>query len=142
MVLVENITDELYKTKFSEVEKFKLKLLASISHELQTPLNSSINMLQLSKAVIKDPAILENYILPPLCSNKLLLSIVQDILDFARIETGDFDLKLESFNLQKSVLQCLKLFSAQLKIKHLDCRFINKMSIPKIHIISDLQRFK
>jgi len=58
-----------------------LKLLASISHELKTPLNTSINILENLHGEFPDD-IYSATIKPALSSNKYLLNVFNDILDY------------------------------------------------------------
>lgn len=70
-----------------QTNKFKSKMLNSLTHELKTPLNCSINLLTslLEHGGLKQDLI-EDYLKPSLTSNKLLLFIIHDILDLAEIE--------------------------------------------------------
>ena len=57
-------------------------MFSSLSHELRTPLNCSIAMMQILKDQTQDHQLTSQYLIPALHSNKLLLNLVNDILDY------------------------------------------------------------
>lgn len=80
------------KTTADEANKEKSLFLATMTHELRTPMNGALGMLQLlSTTEINSEQ--SNYIEIAINSSEHLLNIVNDILDFSKIEKGD--LKLE-----------------------------------------------
>ncbi len=62
--------------------KAAMKIFASLSHELRTPLNCSLSMLEVYSQLNGNDKQTKEYIEPALVSNKLMLSLVNDILDF------------------------------------------------------------
>jgi PAS domain S-box-containing protein len=89
----------------------KSEFLSRMSHELRTPLNAVLGFSQLLQA---DPQVME---LPSVQSNvqyiqqagELLLSLVDEVLDLARVESGRLQLELETLDLGGLVLQCVSL---------------------------------
>lgn len=80
------------KKEADEANKAKSLFLATMTHELRTPMNGALGMLQLlSTTDINSEQ--SNYIDIAINSSEHLLNIVNDILDFSKIEKGD--LKLE-----------------------------------------------
>lgn len=81
--------------------KAKSTFLANMSHELRTPLNAVIGYSELLEEEVKDLG--HDELLPDLhrikTAGKLLLSLVNDVLDLSKIEAGRMELLLESFNL-------------------------------------------
>lgn len=65
MVVVEDVTDKHYNQQVNELQSFKLKMLASVSHELRTQLNCSIILLQVSQSKVS-PEVYQELILPAL----------------------------------------------------------------------------
>lgn len=58
-----------------------MKIFLSLSHELRTPLNCSISMLEvLTKHLEK--GLIDKLVKPAINSNKLLLNLINDMLDF------------------------------------------------------------
>lgn len=98
-------------------------MLASISHELKTPLNSSISNLQqliLNKEIPMQ--LKENYVNPALFNNHILKNIVYDILDLASIDKGMVQLNYDIFNLKELIEDCLKYIKLQTDLKNIQTR--------------------
>ncbi|KAL4472714.1 hypothetical protein ABPG74_018663 [Tetrahymena malaccensis] len=125
LFLCEEISEKIYLNKAMRLQTFKSKMLASISHELRTPLNCSIGMLQLiydNQYAQKD--ILDQLIVPALFSNKLLLNIINDILDFNQINVGNFKLNFTQICIKKLIEDTLMLVKQSCLMKNLDLKFI------------------
>jgi K+-sensing histidine kinase KdpD len=70
---------------------FKSRLICSVSHEIKTPLNCSISLLGIALDSEDIPSSFkESLLFPTYCNNYVLLSIINDILDFASIDLGKF----------------------------------------------------
>ena len=102
-------TIELEKTRdlAEEATRAKSQFLASMSHELRTPLNAVIGYSEL----LVDEAHEENNtaIVPNLeritASGKHLLTLVNDILDLAKVEAGKMELVIEDFSIANEIEQ-------------------------------------
>ena len=89
-----------------EADRSKSRFLATVSHELRTPLNAVIGfseMLANPDLSPKDPARVRDYARIINTSGAHLLDVVNSFLDASRIESGRFDLKVESFDLAELV---------------------------------------
>ncbi|WP_170252768.1 CHASE domain-containing protein [Colwellia echini] len=71
--------------------------LANISHEYRTPLNAIIGFTEIAQRETHDEIAL-NYLTKISHSSNLLLSIVNDVLDISKMQTGKLDLENSSFN--------------------------------------------
>ncbi len=88
----------------------KTQFLANMSHELRTPLNAIIGFSEIMKTEAFGPLGSEQYVgysTDIEDSGRHLLSIVNDILDVARIETGDFSLNEDELEVE-DLLQTVK----------------------------------
>ena len=79
-------------------DKAKSDLLAMIGHELRTPMEAAVAMSELLLATPLDPT--QTYYAETLYqSGRSLLSVLNDVLDFSRLEAGRFELEQASFDL-------------------------------------------
>jgi cell cycle sensor histidine kinase DivJ len=89
-----------------EANRTKSRFLATVSHELRTPLNAVIGfseMLANPDLCPSDPARLRDYARIINGSGTHLLEVVNSFLDASRIESGHFELNVESFDLGELV---------------------------------------
>ena len=89
----------------------KSQFLATVSHEVRTPLNGIIGMSEL----IRDKAAGDTQKFAGVIhdSGRSLLRIVNDILDFSRIEAGRMDLELQEVKLSGLIEMAVELFSTR-----------------------------
>ncbi|MCR6514535.1 ATP-binding protein [Clostridium sp. LY3-2] len=105
------------KLKKSEIErKIKDDLIASVSHEIRTPLNAIISLIsymedtELSK-------VQEDYIKKIEGSSKILLGIINNILDFSKINNKGIELIEDAFNFNILVSNIDSMFKDQMALK-------------------------
>jgi signal transduction histidine kinase/DNA-binding response OmpR family regulator len=98
------IADEA-RERAEEANRTKSEFLANMSHELRTPLNAIIGYSEILEedAADNDQDFLINDIKKIRNAGKHLLSLINDVLDLAKIESGKVDLYLESFDVNKMV---------------------------------------
>ncbi|WP_285906629.1 response regulator [Pseudodesulfovibrio pelocollis] len=90
----------------------KDEFLANISHEVRTPLNGVMGMLQLIRASATGGE-QRGYVDMAIQSSRNLLRVLNDVLDFSKIEAGKLDLYEEPFDLDGLMRQCASLFRLQ-----------------------------
>ncbi|MEG2175223.1 MAG: histidine kinase dimerization/phospho-acceptor domain-containing protein, partial [Oscillospiraceae bacterium] len=66
----------------------KSEFLSRMSHEIRTPMNAIIGMSALAAGCIDDPKQVSEYISKVGISARFLLSLINDILDMSRIDSG------------------------------------------------------
>lgn len=109
----------------------KSEFLANMSHEIRTPFNGIMGMLQLCQSTdLTDEQ--KEYVTLALDSTRKLLSIINDILDLARIEKGQQYLCAIDFNIALMLNDLSALFNSQIKEKHLTLRCLIHDSVPEI----------
>ncbi len=98
------IADEA-RERAEEANRTKSEFLANMSHELRTPLNAIIGYSEILEedAIDQGQDSLINDIKKIRNAGKHLLSLINDVLDLAKIESGKVDLYLESFDINKLV---------------------------------------
>ncbi|MDF5734996.1 MULTISPECIES: sensor histidine kinase [unclassified Nostoc] len=101
-----------------EVSRLKSNFLASTSHELRTPLASTLNYLKLLKErLYEDEEELRQYIDGAYQSTQNLVTIINDVLDIAKIEDGRIALELETVYLEKLLQEQCFLSGAESRYK-------------------------
>lgn len=100
------------KEEAERANSAKDDFLANISHEVRTPLNGVIGMLQLMKGTELNREQAE-YIATGLKSSNSLRRVLDDLLDFSKIEAGILDIWEEPFELDELLGQCADLLSVQ-----------------------------
>mgnify|MGYP002560728282 CR=1 FL=1 len=88
------------KLKAEESDRLKSAFLANMSHEIRTPLNAIVGFSALL-AESESLAEREQYLSVIQKNNELLLQLISDILDLAKIEAGTFDITLADFDVNQ-----------------------------------------
>ena len=94
------------REKAEEASRLKSAFLATVSHELRTPLNGILGFADLLKGELNDPEQRE-YAEIIHGSGEHLLKLVSEILDLAKIESGEMTFHLEDVPLNALVSECL-----------------------------------
>ena len=135
---VENRTESLKEAllKAQNSDKVKSTFLANMSHEIRTPLNSIIGFSELltNNSDIDDSAKKYSSIIEE--SAKSLLSIINDILDVSKIESGNFDINIKQTNIHEVCKNVYELFSTKANEKNIDIDFNINEDIP-LCVLSD-----
>ncbi|MFN3996568.1 7TM diverse intracellular signaling domain-containing protein [Algoriphagus sp.] len=122
-----------------ESNEIKSFFLSNMSHELRTPLNAILGLSQSIMSEITDEKIRENLEVIKYSSISLLSSI-DDILDYSKIEKGELNLENKPFDLQKSLTEIKSLAYQQAKDKGLTFTYEENIALPK-RPIGDVGRF-
>jgi signal transduction histidine kinase/CheY-like chemotaxis protein len=119
-LITQNRETELIKAKeiAEESAKVKLQFLSNMSHELRTPLNGIIGTTNLLKLDEHLPQQTEQFELLSY-SSKHMLHLVNDLLDFSKMESGKIELANRPFNFQKFIENIYNSFAAQFEQKNL-----------------------
>jgi two-component system cell cycle sensor histidine kinase PleC len=100
----------------------KSEFLANMSHELRTPLNAILGFSELifSSALASNPAKHREYAKLVHESGNHLLALVNDILDLAKIESGNFELRESDIDLGVLIAETVRLLTEQAAAAQLD----------------------
>jgi PAS domain S-box-containing protein len=133
----------IYASK-EEAEKANLAksdFLSKMSHELRTPLNGILGfsqLLELEATLTKDQRL---YVQEIMKGGLHLLSLINEILDLSRIETGRLKISNETVEINKIINDCINLIAHSTKSK--DIQIINKLNnTNEVYIYSDPIRIK
>jgi signal transduction histidine kinase/CheY-like chemotaxis protein len=138
--LVDDRTKELRKTQeFAEkASKSKSEFLAMMSHEVRTPLNSVVGLLDIMKLEGVD-AKHHNIINNIEKSSELLLTIIDDVLDMTKLESGHFEVEARPTILRDTVTFVCDQFREPLNIKGVTFTVCIDTSVPDV-LMLDPQR--
>ena len=101
----------------------KGEFLARMSHEIRTPLNAILGFTDLMRVTDLDKATNREYVEMIRESGELLLSLVNDVLDFSKIESGKMVLNRTSFDLKPIVEGIVRMFANQARDKGIGLDF-------------------
>jgi len=121
-----------------QAEKSKDIFLANMSHEIRTPLNAILGFIDVLKKRTTDQESLK-YINTIKSSGNALLTIISDILDFAKLRNGNLDINIEEFDLLKELGITINLFSKNAAAKKIDYSYVVESKLPK-KVMSDTVR--
>lgn len=82
-----------------QASQAKTDFLSKMSHEIRTPMNGVLGMLSLAKVYVNDPQQTGYYLDRAESLSQFLLTLINDILDMSRIESGKMELEEVPFNL-------------------------------------------
>lgn len=102
------------RNKAEESTKAKAMFLANMSHEIRTPLNGIVGMAeQLAQSQLDAD---QRYFIDIMRSaSSTLLSIINDVLDISKIESGKFSIETTPFNLNETIRRTLSIFGEKAK---------------------------
>ena len=118
----------------------KSEFLANMSHEIRTPLNAILGFSQLLQSAPLEGLHLE-YMVNLRQAGESLLRILNDVLDYSKMEAGRLELVHESFDLKDLLSAVTQLFSYQLLEKNLSLRVRVDDAVPT-HLLGDALRLR
>jgi PAS domain S-box-containing protein len=127
-------------TEWKQAELSKQEFLAMITHEVRTPITSVSGMasLLLNSKLNHEQ---EEFVKTIYASGESLLRIVNDFLDFSKIESGKLDLEIKPFNLRSCIQESLYLLAQKAQEKGIKLKFIDTPEIPT-QIEGDITRLR
>lgn len=130
-----NQTMQVLLDEAEAANQAKSEFLATMSHELRTPLNAIIGFSEMIKREYMGPVGSPKYIEYAgdiNDSGQHLLSIISDILDLAKAESGKLELNESEFDLSVVVKSTLKMFQQKAEEERIDIQFASAPSEPPI----------
>src|SRR5580658_7671919 len=133
---------EIQNERVQEANRLKSEFLASMSHELRTPLNSIIGFSDFLLTGADDRLAPDQreYLTDILNSGNHLLSLINDVLDLAKVESGKLDLHPVVFSLTDAIEEVCSSLRPQLQEHDLGLRTHVAPEIDRV--ILDVVRFK
>lgn len=108
---------ELAIANAEKASEAKSRFLAQMSHEIRTPMNAIIGMTTIAKMDVRCPEKIEEYLGKIENSSKLLLGIINDVLDMSAIENNKLRIAAIPFDLKQLIASITGIYYAQCQKK-------------------------
>src|SRR3954469_7579916 len=131
---------ERAKSRAEEAAETKSAFLANISHEIRTPLNAILGMTTLALDTKLSPE-QQEYLDTVKSSATSLLAIINDVLDFSRIEARRLDLEHAAFDLREAVGDACKVLALRAAEKGLELACDIHADVPD-EVLGDVGRLR
>jgi predicted ATPase/signal transduction histidine kinase/CheY-like chemotaxis protein/tRNA A-37 threonylcarbamoyl transferase component Bud32 len=116
----------------------KSEFLANMSHEIRTPMNAVLGFTELLGALVTEER-QRRYLQSILSGGKSLLTIINDILDLSKIESGKLDILYEPMNPREVISDVENIFSLKISHKNLEFRSEIDPRIPQTLFLDEIR---
>ncbi|MBU8891772.1 MAG: PAS domain S-box protein [Bacteroidales bacterium] len=104
---------ESAKEKAEESDKLKTAFLTNMSHEIRTPMNAIIGFSELLADPVTDQESRKEFTEQIYLSSKMLMKLIDDIIDISQIDSGSLNISREKFNLSELLYSTHKNFNKE-----------------------------
>jgi signal transduction histidine kinase len=133
------------KQKAEESDRMKSSFLANMSHEIRTPMNGILGFAQLLSSPNTNEEKKRKYISIINDNGKLLLKIVDDILDFAKIEAGQLKIEKAVYNIDEMLARLLATYNVNKVFRRksqIDIRLVTESNVRPQVLYTDGKRLE
>lgn len=121
-----------------QASKAKSRFLFNMSHDIRTPMNAILGFATMAEKYVDDKAKTMNAISKIQSAGRHLNSLINDVLDVARIESGKMEFHRSVVNLPTEITEVAEMFSTDMKDKGIDYTF--KIDIQNEYVFADVLR--
>ena len=125
--------------KAESANRAKSTFLSNMSHDIRTPMNAIIGFTTLALSNINDTERVKDYLAKTLASSNHLLSLINDVLDMSRIESGKIHLEEVEVNLSDVLHDLKTIVSGQIYAKQLEF-YMDAMDVTDEDVYCDKTR--
>lgn len=117
----------------------KTMFLSNMSHDIRTPMNAIIGFTTLAQNHVNEPAAIRTYLEKIKSSSNHLLSLINDVLDMSRIESGKMKINHTVTNIEKIVSDVDTVLQSQIQMKHLEYSLIKRGNLSRLILCDGLR---
>lgn len=148
MVVSKEITDQVCKQReqtqalqdalmqAQHANRAKTTFLSNMSHDIRTPMNAIIGFTTIAVSHIDNKEQVRDCLQKVLSSSNHLLSLINDILDMSRIESGKVQINEQECNISELMHNLVNIIQPQVKAKQLEL-FIDTFEVTNEDVIAD-----
>ena len=103
--------------------KAKTDFLSTMSHDIRTPMNAIIGLTTIAEKNLGDPAAVKENLRKISMASNHLLTLINDILDISKVESGKLNLSPLTFSIVETVENLVNLAQPMVKEKNIDFNF-------------------
>ena len=98
----------------------KSDFLSRMSHDIRTPINGILGMLEIIHCKRRDEARVDDALVKIKTSAKHLLTLINSVLDMSKLVSGNITIKNENFNLQQTLRECYIMLETQIQTSNIN----------------------
>ena len=132
---------ELAIKQEAKANRSKQEFLFNMSHDIRTPMNAIIGFTSLAQSHLDDKELLDSYLKKISTSSEYLLSLINDVLDMSRIESGKLKIEESSVYLPSILDDIRDIVSSNVQKKQLNLN-INIVDLKDTNVLTDPLKLK
>lgn len=126
------------KEEADSANNMKSEFLANMSHEIRTPMNAIIGFTDLLAKGVKD-TVHKNYVKSVADSSKILLTIINDILDLSKVEAGKLEIEYHPTNVRSLCDEINNIFHHKAHAKALELNIFIDEKVPHSLLLDEVR---